>query len=736
MRDEYTKTEADGERPSAVPHNGLSSTNGQDNRASIADALYKRFVDPLPGKGSNLPSWREGFVVGSVQKLLTEQIAVISQTLSSNCENVLAVVKQLEDENAVLKNRLHESKGNLWQAAQASKDDGAVGTVDVVPLDSGDEERVPTPLSHRSNRLQSPALRGPYNQASPEFLHDGALSDMERMRANTLPMLNVPEPPPGGTGRPLHSPPSPQDNLRAARHSEFSQTFRADSSPNLDEAVRGDTSIVGFTTDSSTLRAQRNAIRPRGRDSVREMGASRHLSQRNPATKKQHENPVGPNGRAVFADVEMLKERVRMAMGRPEYTVFDLYKTSGFFQHVARNPHFEHVALAVIALNAIWIAVDADYNEETVLMDSHPVFQVGEHLFCTYFTVEWIFRFGAFKSKLRGFRDRWFFFDTILVVLMIFETWLMTVVMVMSGYDSGNALGDASILRLLRLLRISRMARMAKLLRAFPEIMILIKGMSVAMRAVNSTLILLIIIMYVFAIGFTQMTRGMPLGDQYFSSVATSMKSLLLHGTFLEDIPDLANAMVEENILIFFVMIFYVLLATLTVMNMLVGVLVEVVSVVAAVEKEQLVVNYVRQQLQSLWDYGGLDTSGDGLMQKDEFENLLENPEASRCLSDVGVDVVGLVDFAEFIFRDEELTFGDFVELVLTLRGSNTATVKDMVDMRKFTIQEFDRISGSVRKVADQVTRVEMSLTHMLNKNMTKSRVGWQQADTSVLDMH
>mmetsp|Transcript_51964 Transcript_51964/g.97502 ORF Transcript_51964/g.97502 Transcript_51964/m.97502 type:complete len:101 (-) Transcript_51964:170-472(-) len=53
------------------------------------------------------------------------------------------------------------------------------------------------------------------------------------------------------------------------------------------------------------------------------------------------------------------------------------------------------------------------------------------------------------------------------------------------------------------------------------------------------------------------------------------------------------------------------------------------------------------------------------------------------------MDVVVLVDLIDHIFTDEnsELTFADLMELVLQLRGTNTATVRDVVDLRKFLTQ-------------------------------------------------
>merc|ERR1719199_1054219 len=74
-----------------------------------------------------------------------------------------------------------------------------------------------------------------------------------------------------------------------------------------------------------------------------------------------------------------------------------------------------------------------------------------------------------------------------------------------------------------------------------------------------------------------------------------------------------------------------------------------------------------------------------------EFEQLLLKPRAARIIQDVGVDVVGLVDFMDFIFKDgQELSFPEFMDVVLQLRGTNNATVRDVVDLRKFVLGEIN----------------------------------------------
>merc|ERR1712032_106736 len=113
----------------------------------------------------------------------------------------------------------------------------------------------------------------------------------------------------------------------------------------------------------------------------------------------------------------------------------------------------------------------------------------------------------------------------------------------------------------------------------------------------------------------------------------------------------------------------------------LIGVLVEVVSVVSSVEIEQLSVQNVREQMQHIFNQMDCDTSSS--ISRAEFQSLLCMPEAAQTIRDVGVDVVGLVDFAEIIFPDDnELGFVDFMDIILQFPGTNTATVRDLVELR------------------------------------------------------
>merc|ERR1711865_978371 len=137
--------------------------------------------------------------------------------------------------------------------------------------------------------------------------------------------------------------------------------------------------------------------------------------------------------------------------------------------------------------------------------------------------------------------------------------------------------------------------------------------------------------------------------------------------------------------------------ASLTIMNMLIGVLCEVVSGVAQMEKEEAFLKEVEMQVQAM--VARLDADGDQSVSIHEFDGVMDSSELMHALQDLGVDVVAFVDFAHFVFRDkDELSVAEFLEMVIQFRGSKAATVKDVVDMRKFVSMELEHLEARMKK--------------------------------------
>eukprot|EP00930_Biecheleria_cincta_P042747 TRINITY_DN29412_c0_g3_i1.p1 TRINITY_DN29412_c0_g3~~TRINITY_DN29412_c0_g3_i1.p1 ORF type:complete len:781 (+),score=205.51 TRINITY_DN29412_c0_g3_i1:144-2486(+) len=384
----------------------------------------------------------------------------------------------------------------------------------------------------------------------------------------------------------------------------------------------------------------------------------------------------------------------------------DVFKTSNvrdryhnrFFGRLAKSAGFDYASILTISLNAVWIGVDTNYNDAEVLYNADALFIVGEQLFCLVFFLEIVVRFLAYKQTISAFLDRWFVFDFTLVVFMVLETWI---IFLLTAFTSGSGKGwmfDSSILRILKLLRLTRVARIARLLRLFPEVMILLKGIGIASRSVLFTMAMLATVVYVFAIAFVQMAADTSLQPAYFSSLSNGMFALVFHGCFFDGLPDLARMCFKESIFFGLLLLLFLVVAPLTIMNMLVGVLVEVVGLVAAAEQDSTTVRSITDSLREVLVQ--LDENGDEMLSQDEFTKLLKMPEVIAVFNDADIDIVALARDPDIIFAgDPEMGFKDFYDEVLLLRGTNTATVKDVVQLRKQLFKEMrtgrKRVAGN-----------------------------------------
>jgi voltage-gated sodium channel len=389
----------------------------------------------------------------------------------------------------------------------------------------------------------------------------------------------------------------------------------------------------------------------------------------------------------------------------PPYNVFDFYKKHGMAQRIAKTKTFDFLTLFVITLNALWIGYDTNSNNAESIGQAKIQFQLAETFFCVYFTAEVVIRFMAFEKKLNTMRDFWFRFDSALVGMMVFETWVMPLAMPGGGGVGGNL----SILRLLRLLRLTRMAR---LMRALPELLTLIKGMAAATRSVSCTLVLMVIFLYIFGIVFTDAFKRAedPALVFRYKHLGYSMFTLFMAGTLLDNLIDIMEELkLSEEAGWAWIMIFwfFILLSSFTVLNMLIGVLCEVVTETSNHEAENSMVELVREEITAVFEQ--IDTSGDGTVSKEEFNMMKDKEEVKLALEKVGVEPKHFFALSDVLFEPSELPpsqssddtgqrtkkvaegeeesveleFDDFLEMVISQRPEKTASVMDAALLRQ-----------------------------------------------------
>ena len=106
-------------------------------------------------------------------------------------------------------------------------------------------------------------------------------------------------------------------------------------------------------------------------------------------------------------NAELAKEAIRKRAAEEFEMPSEVLKADGLLPKIARHHLFGSTTMCVIFLNAIWISIDIEFNDALIISEADWGFIMVENLFCTYFTVELLIRFGAYKRTCNALKDAW-----------------------------------------------------------------------------------------------------------------------------------------------------------------------------------------------------------------------------------------------------------------------------------------------------------------------------------------
>merc|ERR1719362_2394920 len=234
--------------------------------------------------------------------------------------------------------------------------------------------------------------------------------------------------------------------------------------------------------------------------------------------------------------------------------------------------------------------------------------------------------------------------------------------------------------------------------------MVIVRGIGIALRAIAIVLMLLTGIIYVGAIVFRGLLEGTALGTIWFRDVPTAMGTLMLDCTLSGSRgTHLIREAYKESAAFAGLLLAFVLLSNVTMMGVLAGLLVQTVKTVAEAEKEEKTLKDLVSTMDTLWAWAlKHDEDKSGTIDEMEFRNMIGFKETAKILRRMNVDVEGLVSVASFVFQQHEgkLDKKNFMNMVLDLRGSQKATVKDHMESRKHLHAELESLR-SQRKSDD-----------------------------------
>eukprot|EP00929_Paragymnodinium_shiwhaense_P120423 TRINITY_DN92367_c0_g1_i1.p1 TRINITY_DN92367_c0_g1~~TRINITY_DN92367_c0_g1_i1.p1 ORF type:complete len:732 (-),score=150.07 TRINITY_DN92367_c0_g1_i1:136-2331(-) len=379
--------------------------------------------------------------------------------------------------------------------------------------------------------------------------------------------------------------------------------------------------------------------------------------------KKQDNQPL-------FVTTDQIKEEVQQRLFQKISVSKPNTKKRGIWQRIMKSETFEHLTTASLICNALWICIDTDLNKAETTLDSHIVFQLGENLFCAFFLFEWLAKALSWVDIISAcLKDGWFVFDGVIVSLMVVETWILSSLMLIRGTSMRNSsASNASMLRMARLMRLSRLLRLGRLLRFMPELLIMLRGLKAAMRSVVYTIIFLTLFLFVAGILFTQLSMDTPLKEVYFPNIMSSMYFLLINGTLLLNTDakslELSTLGNLELSVAFFVV---VVVSAVLMMNVLIGMLCQVISNVASSEREEIRIKTIRSTLEEVMHE--IDDDNSGTVTRRKMNHILDLPRVEAKLCECGVNPKDLVNLSDWIFQSKELVLEE--SPVATTGGRN-----------------------------------------------------------------
>lgn len=315
----------------------------------------------------------------------------------------------------------------------------------------------------------------------------------------------------------------------------------------------------------------------------------------------------------------------------------------------------------VILCNCVTVGIELQTGKPLGL--GGTIFEVFENLFLCVYVCELSTRFFAYGAACLN--DNWVKFDVIVVGSGVLEQWILI--------PTNTDVSGLGILVILRVLRLFRLARTFKLLVQFREMAILIKGLMSSAGIVVYTLVLLIVMLFIFACAGKELVGSVAqdpdvdpvisdLAVQYFSTVTVSMLTLVQF-VCLDSVAAIYEPMIKARPILSVYFLCTILVIGIVLMNLITAVMVnsaiekaqedkDVMRAIAR-EKSEKLAHDIRDLFVRLDEDGSHDISKEEFMNLDDEHMMLLNeclPEMDplEIFEAVDVDNSGSVDIEEF----------------------------------------------------------------------------------------
>lgn len=329
--------------------------------------------------------------------------------------------------------------------------------------------------------------------------------------------------------------------------------------------------------------------------------------------------------------------------------------------------YFDYVMGLAIIANAVLMGVQADIAVQNARTGAKepPVIRAVAVALGAVFTAELVIRILAYRGDFftkPGWR--WNIFDFLLVFLQLSEE-VVTVLV----YENSDAVSvNLSFMRILRVLRLVRIVRLVRVLRLIRELRTLVQSIASTMTSLLWTVVLLLLLIFVVGICFTQVVADVGLEApqliqegtdtfEYYGSLLRSVMSLYQSITSGISWRDASQPLERHQPIMGLIFAVYIAFAALAMLNVITGVFVESAMASAREENTVTVVSRMRELVSKM------EIGESGRMTWEQFEGQLNNPimeayfksldlsvtEAESLFRLLDIDNEGSIEVEEFI---------------------------------------------------------------------------------------
>mmetsp|Transcript_61876 Transcript_61876/g.175746 ORF Transcript_61876/g.175746 Transcript_61876/m.175746 type:complete len:637 (+) Transcript_61876:66-1976(+) len=344
------------------------------------------------------------------------------------------------------------------------------------------------------------------------------------------------------------------------------------------------------------------------------------------------------------------------------------------------HPVSDSICALMIILNSFLVGFDVEWRS-THATDNMAM-EVASHFCSAFFVIELVLRVIAYgRGFFTGDNMNWNIFDFGLVAVAMADF-----VMSMTDVaDNASALGSA-----MRTLKMLRIVRVFRVFRFFRELELLALMIVDSLKSLMWALLLLTLIIYVFAVCFTQRATEFikQISDQqpparelseihrHFGSLGRTVYSLLqamLGGVSWGVVSDALFSFDWTLAALFFFYIFFTILAVL---NIITGVFVDNAVETAKTQRDFLVQKELElkerylDEMRSL--FAEMDEDGSGTVNVAEIKSYFADPRVQSYFQAFGLDIHDAERLFKLIDDDEsgDVNVNEFLYGCLRLKGA------------------------------------------------------------------